>query len=103
MKSGNLNFVEPSGPLQASNGTTLLYFNILYVLLLIIHQVFCVHCKIVYQWVMTTRCITSSVHRPTLKNNAFIGHFGMVQIQDTISYFGLLGLSTVLYQLHQRW
>ena len=26
MKSGNLNFVEPSGPLQACNGTTLLYY-----------------------------------------------------------------------------
>ena len=26
MKSGNLNFLEPSGPLQASNGTALLRF-----------------------------------------------------------------------------
>ena len=26
MKSGNLNFLEPSGPLQAYNGTALLYF-----------------------------------------------------------------------------
>jgi len=25
MKSGNLNFLEPSGPLQACNGTALLY------------------------------------------------------------------------------
>ena len=25
MKSGNFNFLEPSGPLQASNGTALLY------------------------------------------------------------------------------
>jgi hypothetical protein len=25
MKSGNLNFLEPSGPLQACNGTVLLY------------------------------------------------------------------------------
>jgi len=33
MKSGNLNFVEPSGPLQACNGTALplplLYHNVL--------------------------------------------------------------------------
>ena len=27
MKSGNLNFLEPSGPLQACNGTALLYFT----------------------------------------------------------------------------
>jgi len=26
MKSGNLNFLEPSGPLQASNETALLFF-----------------------------------------------------------------------------
>ena len=26
MKSGNLNFLEPSGPLQACNGTALLFF-----------------------------------------------------------------------------
>ena len=26
MKSGNLNFLEPSGPLQACNGTTLIFF-----------------------------------------------------------------------------
>jgi hypothetical protein len=29
MKSGNLNFVEPSGPLQACNGTALLYLLIM--------------------------------------------------------------------------
>ena len=27
MKSGNLNFLEPSGPVQACNGTVLLTFN----------------------------------------------------------------------------
>jgi len=27
MKSGNLNFLEPSGPLKACNGTALLFFN----------------------------------------------------------------------------
>ena len=29
MKSGNLNFLEPSGPLQACNGTALPYNNLL--------------------------------------------------------------------------
>jgi len=29
MKSGNLNFLEPSGPLQACNGTALFYTEIL--------------------------------------------------------------------------
>jgi len=28
MKSGNLNFLEPSGPLLACNGTTLHFFNL---------------------------------------------------------------------------
>ena len=28
MKSGNLNFLEPSGPLQACNGTAALHINI---------------------------------------------------------------------------
>jgi hypothetical protein len=27
-KSGNLNFLEPSGPLQACNGTDLLFYNV---------------------------------------------------------------------------
>jgi len=29
MKSGNLNFLEPSGPLQACNGTALPFFKFL--------------------------------------------------------------------------
>jgi len=29
-KSGNLNFLEPFGPVQACNGTTVLYFTLLY-------------------------------------------------------------------------
>jgi len=33
MKSGNLNFLEPSGPFQACNGTALLYIRINVVLL----------------------------------------------------------------------
>jgi hypothetical protein len=28
MKSGNLNFLEPSGPLQACNGTTLAFYKV---------------------------------------------------------------------------
>jgi len=28
MKSGNLNFLEPSGPLKACNGTALSFYNI---------------------------------------------------------------------------
>jgi hypothetical protein len=34
MKSGNLNFLEPSGPLQACNGAALFYFILLYFTLL---------------------------------------------------------------------
>ena len=36
MKSGNLNFLEPSGPLQACNGTALLYFIIIIIIIIII-------------------------------------------------------------------
>ena len=32
MKSGNLNFLEPSGPLQACNGTALPLFYMVYIL-----------------------------------------------------------------------
>ena len=36
MKSGNLNFLEPSGPLQAYNGTALPYLLVNYVCIVII-------------------------------------------------------------------
>ena len=37
MKSGNLNFLEPSGPLQACNGTALPLLLLLLLLLLLFH------------------------------------------------------------------
>ena len=48
MKSGNLNFLEPSGPLQACNGTNLpLPF---FLKILIVYQLFFDLPKILFPW-----------------------------------------------------
>ena len=67
MKSGNLNFLEPSGPLQACNGTALLYdtINIVCVYVLACEEkVFCIRTR-VEQGLKVTLELSSTVTGPS--------------------------------------
>jgi len=53
MKSGNLNFLQPSGPLQTCNGTALTFINILNLLQYTVHKDFHHYVLCVISYIMT--------------------------------------------------